>query len=68
MHDVTLLAGREGRADGKVSGKCTGLAQARQLRLDFLSGRAVCEVRGVAVKCIDNTQNCDCEGSTPAPT
>ena len=32
-----------------------------------VSGREVCGMRGVAVKCIDITQNSDCEGSIPAP-
>ncbi len=37
------------------------------LKLVFLSEREVCGMRGVAVKCIDITQNPDCEGSLPAP-
>ncbi len=36
------------------------------LKLVFLSEREVCGMRGVAVKCIDITQNSDCEGSIPA--
>ncbi len=37
------------------------------LKLEILSVREVCGMRGVAVKCIDITQNSDCEGSIPAP-
>ncbi len=36
------------------------------LKLAALSEREVGGMRGVAVKCIDITQNSDCEGSIPA--
>ncbi len=51
----------------KVGGKIAGLNPAEPLKLARLSGREVCGMRGVAVKCIDITQNSDCEGSIPAP-
>ncbi len=51
----------------QVSGKMAGLNPAEPLKLARLSGREVCGMRGVAVKCIDITQNPDCEGSIPAP-
>ncbi len=60
--------GLKGRwADGKVSGKIRGRNRRPPLKLTVLSGREVCGMRGVAVKCIDITQNSDCEGSIPAP-
>ncbi len=55
-----------GRADCSVSGKMAGLNTGRPLKLAALSEREVCGMRGVAVKCIDITQNSDCEGSIPA--
>ncbi len=48
-------------------GKMAGLTPAEPLKLARLSGREVCGMRGVAVKCIDITQNPDCEGSIPVP-
>ncbi len=51
----------------QVSGKIAGLTPAGPLKLARLSGREVCGMRGVAVKCIDITQNPDCEGSIPVP-
>ncbi len=51
----------------QVGGKIAGLNPAGPLKLARLSGREVCGMRGVAVKCIDITQNPDCEGSIPAP-
>ncbi len=51
----------------QVGGKIAGLNPAEPLKLARLSGREVCGMRGVAVKCIDITQNPDCEGSIPAP-
>ncbi len=51
----------------QVSGKMGGANPAEPLKLARLSGREVCGMRGVAVKCIDITQNPDCEGSIPAP-
>ncbi len=54
-------------ADYQVSGKIAGLTPVEPLKLAVLSGREVGGMRGVAVKCIDITQNSDCEGSIPAP-
>ncbi len=51
----------------QIRGKIEGLHPAEPLKLARLSGREVCGMRGVAVKCIDITQNPDCEGSIPAP-
>ncbi len=51
----------------QVSGEMAGLNPAEPVKLSVLSGREVCGMRGVAVKCIDITQNSDCEGSIPAP-
>ncbi len=50
-----------------MSVKSGGLNTFDQLKLVSLSGGEVCGMRGVAVKCIDITQNSDCEGSIPAP-
>ncbi len=54
------------QAEDQVSGKIERLNLFGQLKLVFLSEREVCGMRGVAVKCIDITQNSDCEGSIPA--
>ncbi len=54
-------------AEWQVRGKIRGLNLRPPLKLTVLSGREVCGMRGVAVKCIDITQNSDCEGSIPAP-
>ncbi len=50
-------------AEGQLSGLDPGLAS----ELGALMRREVCEMRGVAVKCRDITQNPDCEGSIRAP-
>ena len=50
----------------QVSGKIERLNLFEPLKLIHLSEREVCGMRGVAVKCIDITQNSDCEGSIPA--
>ncbi len=47
----------------KVGGKISGLNPDVPLEMAVLSGREVCGMRGVAVKCIDITKNSDCEGS-----
>ncbi len=60
-----VLEGAEGAC--QVRGKMRGLNLGPPLKLTVLSGREVCGMRGVAVKCIDITQNSDCEGSIPAP-
>ncbi len=44
-------------------GQIEGLSPFPPLKLALLSGREVCGMRGVAVKCLDITQNSDCEGS-----
>ncbi len=58
---------RGGGAACQVRGKIRGLNLRPPLKLTAVSGREVCGMRGVAVKCIDITQNSDCEGSIPAP-
>ncbi len=45
----------------------SGPTPVRPLKLAGWSGGEVGGMRGVAVKCIDITQNSDCEGSIPAP-
>ncbi len=54
-------------ADSRVMGTLGRLNLHPQLKLSVLSGGEGCGMRGVAVKCIDITQNSDCEGSIPAP-
>ncbi len=54
------------QAEDQVSGKIERLNLFEPLKLVFLREREVCGMRGVAVKCIDITQNSDCEGSIPA--
>ncbi len=49
-----------------MSGQMSGLNPGLPLKLAVLSEREVCGMRGVAVKCIDSTQNSDSEGSIPA--
>ncbi len=56
-----------GKGAFKGSGKIGGTTPAEPLKLARLSGREVCGMGGVAVKCIDITQNPDCEGSIPVP-
>ncbi len=62
-----VLGLKGAKADGQVDGKMRGLKPRPPLIRTVLSGREVCGMRGVAVKCIDITQNSDCEGSIPAP-
>ncbi len=62
-----LLGLKGGWGAFKARGKSGGFNPAEPLKLARLSGREVCGMRGVAVKCIDITQNPDCEGSIPAP-
>ncbi len=45
-----------------MSGKIAGLNPAEPLKLARLSGREVCGMRGVAVKCIDIRRNTSGEG------
>ncbi len=52
---------------GEVGGKKSGIKAVRPLKLVGWSGGEEGGMRGVAVKCIDITQNTDCEGSLPAP-
>ncbi len=56
-----------GQAGCKAVGKNAWRNPVGPSELAVLSGREVCGMRGVAVKCIDITQNADCEGSIPAP-
>ncbi len=58
------LKGEKG--EDQFGGKIERLTLFEPLKLVFLSEREVCGMRGVAVKCIDITQNSDCEGSIPA--
>ncbi len=58
---------RGAEAGCEAGGKNSGLNPVEPSELAVLSGREVCGMRGVAVKCIDITQNADCEGSIPAP-
>ncbi len=67
MRYPDLLGLKGAQAEDKASGKIAGLNPVEPLKLAVLSGREVCGMRGVAVKCIDITQNSDCEGSIPAP-
>ncbi len=53
---------RGAQAEEKVSGKIAGLNPAPPLKLCPLSARRAGGMRGVAVKCIDITQNSDREG------
>ncbi len=57
---------RDAEADVYVSGKTSRMNPGRTLKMGIVSGREVCGMRGVAEKCIDITQNSDCEGSIPA--
>ena len=49
----------------KSAVKCVSLTGELPLKLVTLSVAEVCGMRGEAVKCIDITQNSDCEGSIP---
>ena len=49
----------------QVSGQMSGLNPGLPLKLQDLRECEVCGMRCVAVKCIDMTQNSDCEGSIP---
>ncbi len=61
-----LLGVQGAQAEAQVSGKIAGLNPAPPLKLCPLSARRAGGMRGVAVKCIDITQNSDREGSLPA--
>ncbi len=50
----------------KAGGKIAGLNPAEPSEPGALRTGEVRGMRGVAVKCIDITQNPDCEGSVPA--
>ncbi len=50
----------------QAGGKIAGLNPAEPSEPGALSTGEVRGMRGVAVKCIDITQNPDCEGSVPA--
>ncbi len=51
----------------QVGGKLERFNLFEPLKLECLGGGEVCGMSGVAVKCIDITQNSDGEGSIPAP-
>ncbi len=55
------------RGGGKAGGKNSGLTPLRPWDLQVLVGEEEGEMLGVGGKCIDITQNADCEGSIPAP-
>ncbi len=55
------------QAGGYAGGHNAGPNPVGPSELAVLSGREGCGMRGVAEKCIDITQNADCEGSIPAP-
>ena len=60
-----LLGLKGAQAADQVSGQTSGLNPVLPLKLigwSLFEGRGM---RGVAVKCIDITQNSDCEGSVP---
>ncbi len=56
---------RGAQSDFYVSGEMGGLTPIQPLKRGIESVREVCGMRGVAVKCIEITQNPDCEGSIP---
>ncbi len=59
--------GLKGATGGlEAGGEIAGLNPAGPSELGALSAAEACGMRGVAVKCIDITQNSDCEGSIPA--
>ncbi len=61
------VLGLEGAEAGlQAGGKIAGLTPAGPSEPGALSTGEVRGMRGVAVKCIDITQNPDCEGSVPA--
>ncbi len=62
-----LLGVTGAQAGWSARGKNSGLNPDGPAELAVLGGREVCGMRGVAVKCMDITQNADCEGSIPAP-
>ncbi len=53
--------------DWEAGGKIRGGTLGPPWKLTVLGGREGCGMRGVAVQCIDITQNSDCEGSIQAP-
>ncbi len=57
---------RGAESDIEAGGQRSGLNTGLPTELGALSGREVGGMGGVAVKCIDITQNPDCEGSIPA--
>ncbi len=57
-----MLGLRSAQEDCQVSGKIRGLNLGPPLKLTVLSGREVCGMRGVAVKCIDIRRNTGGEG------
>ncbi len=67
MRYPELLGLKGAQAGCYACGKNSGLNPVEPSELAGLSGREVCGMRGVAVKCVDITQKPDCEGSIPAP-
>ncbi len=61
------MVGRGARVGGLAGGKIARVNPARTWELQGRSGGEVGGMGGVAVKCIDITQNSACEGSAPAP-
>ncbi len=62
-----LLGFKAAQAARQAGGQRAGSNTAQRSERPGESGREVRGMRGVAVKCIDITQNSDCEGSAPAP-
>ncbi len=60
-----FLVYKGGRWNVKLSVQASGPNGEVQLKLADLSTVEVGGISGVAVKCIDITQNSDCEGSSP---
>ena len=68
MRALSGFIGFKGCVGGVSSQRLNVGAQPRPaVETDELERGEVCGMRGVAVKCIDITQNSDCEGSIPAP-
>ncbi len=62
-----MLGGKGGKGEVQASREMGALNAVRRLELVPLIAGEEGGTRGVAVKCIDITQNPDCEGSIPAP-
>ncbi len=62
-----MLCLKGARPAGQAGVQSARLNPAQPLELPCYSRQEVRGMRVVAVKCIDITQNSDCEGSAPAP-